>query len=62
VLGSYSFSGGASEQKYAHFGDAISRGHPGQPAELASIYVTVSATSAGIGHGSEFTVRLKIAP
>jgi NAD(P)-dependent dehydrogenase (short-subunit alcohol dehydrogenase family) len=32
-------SGGASVQKYMHFGDKTVLGRPGQPAELASIYV-----------------------
>jgi len=32
-------SGGSSEEKYTHFGSKTVFGRPGQPVELASIYV-----------------------
>jgi NAD(P)-dependent dehydrogenase (short-subunit alcohol dehydrogenase family) len=39
-------SGGASVQKYTHFGNTTVLGRPGQPAELASIYVQLAARDA----------------
>ena len=40
--------GGASEQKYQKFGSATALGRPGQPAELASIYVQLAAGDASL--------------
>jgi NAD(P)-dependent dehydrogenase (short-subunit alcohol dehydrogenase family) len=45
-------SGGASEQKYENFGSATVFGRPGQPAELASIYVQLAAADASFATGN----------
>jgi NAD(P)-dependent dehydrogenase (short-subunit alcohol dehydrogenase family) len=45
-------SGGASVQKYTHFGDKTVLGRPGQPAELASIYVQLAASDASFTTGN----------
>jgi len=45
-------SGGATVEKYRHFGSATSFGRPGQPAELASIYVQLAASDASFTTGS----------
>jgi NAD(P)-dependent dehydrogenase (short-subunit alcohol dehydrogenase family) len=45
-------SGGASPQKYEHFGSTTSLGRPGQPAELASIYVQLAASDASFTTGN----------
>jgi NAD(P)-dependent dehydrogenase (short-subunit alcohol dehydrogenase family) len=45
-------SGGASEAKYEHFGSTTVFGRPGQPAELASIYVQLAATDASFATGN----------
>ena len=45
-------SGGASEQKYANFGAATVFGRPGQPVELASIYVQLAAADASFATGN----------
>jgi NAD(P)-dependent dehydrogenase (short-subunit alcohol dehydrogenase family) len=45
-------SGGATEQKYQHFGSQTSLGRPGQPAELASIYVQLAAADASFATGN----------
>jgi NAD(P)-dependent dehydrogenase (short-subunit alcohol dehydrogenase family) len=45
-------SGGASEQKYENFGSATVFGRPGQPAELASIYVQLAAADASFTTGN----------
>jgi NAD(P)-dependent dehydrogenase (short-subunit alcohol dehydrogenase family) len=45
-------SGGASEQKYANFGSTTVLGRPGQPAELASIYVQLAADDASFATGN----------
>jgi NAD(P)-dependent dehydrogenase (short-subunit alcohol dehydrogenase family) len=45
-------SGGASPQKYQHFGSQTVFGRPGQPAELASIYVQLADASASFATGS----------
>jgi NAD(P)-dependent dehydrogenase (short-subunit alcohol dehydrogenase family) len=45
-------SGGASEQKYKNFGKTTVFGRPGQPAELASIYVQLAAADASFTTGS----------
>jgi NAD(P)-dependent dehydrogenase (short-subunit alcohol dehydrogenase family) len=45
-------SGGATAEKYKHFGSATSLGRPGQPAELASIYVQLAASDASFTTGN----------
>jgi NAD(P)-dependent dehydrogenase (short-subunit alcohol dehydrogenase family) len=45
-------SGGASVQKYEHFGSTTALGRPGQPAELASIYVQLAASDASFTTGN----------
>lgn len=45
-------SGGATEQKYENFGSATVFGRPGQPAELASIYVQLAASDASFATGN----------
>ncbi len=45
-------SGGASTQKYESFGSTTSLGRPGQPAELASIYVQLAASDASFATGN----------
>jgi len=45
-------SGGASVQKYEHFGNTTVLGRPGQPAELASIYVQLAASDASFTTGN----------
>jgi NAD(P)-dependent dehydrogenase (short-subunit alcohol dehydrogenase family) len=45
-------SGGASEQKYQNFGNSTVLGRPGQPAELASIYVQLAAADASFATGN----------
>jgi NAD(P)-dependent dehydrogenase (short-subunit alcohol dehydrogenase family) len=45
-------SGGASTEKYQHFGSATVLGRPGQPAELASIYVQLAASDASFATGN----------
>jgi NAD(P)-dependent dehydrogenase (short-subunit alcohol dehydrogenase family) len=45
-------SGGASVEKYKHFGSTTSLGRPGQPAELASIYVQLAASDASFATGN----------
>jgi NAD(P)-dependent dehydrogenase (short-subunit alcohol dehydrogenase family) len=45
-------SGGASVQKYTHFGNTTVFGRPGQPAELASIYVQLAASDASFTTGN----------
>jgi NAD(P)-dependent dehydrogenase (short-subunit alcohol dehydrogenase family) len=45
-------SGGASVQKYEHFGSATALGRPGQPAELASIFVQLAASDASFTTGN----------
>ena len=47
-------SGGASEEKYRQFGSATSLGRPGQPAELASIYVQLAAADASFATGNVY--------
>ena len=44
-------SGGASQEKLKQFGGQTSLGRPGQPAELASIYVTLAASDASFTTG-----------
>lgn len=45
-------SGGASQQKLPHFGGATSLGRPGQPVELAGIYVQLAASDASYATGN----------
>lgn len=45
-------SGGASEQKYQNFGSDTVFGRPGQPVELASIYVQLAANDASFATGN----------
>jgi NAD(P)-dependent dehydrogenase (short-subunit alcohol dehydrogenase family) len=45
-------SGGASVLKYTHFGNTTVFGRPGQPAELASIYVQLAASGASFTTGN----------
>jgi NAD(P)-dependent dehydrogenase (short-subunit alcohol dehydrogenase family) len=44
-------SGGASQPKLEHFGGQTPLGRPGQPAELASIYVQLAAEDASYANG-----------
>jgi len=45
-------SGGSSVEKYTHFGNSTVFGRPGQPAELASIYVQLAASDASFTTGN----------
>src|SRR5579872_1993451 len=45
-------SGGAEPKKYEHFGSTTVLGRPGQPAELASIYVQLAASDASFTTGN----------
>jgi NAD(P)-dependent dehydrogenase (short-subunit alcohol dehydrogenase family) len=45
-------SGGSTVQKYTHFGSSTTFGRPGQPAELASIYVQLAASDASFTTGN----------
>ena len=45
-------SGGASTEKYESFGSKTALGRPGQPAELASIYVQLAADDASFATGN----------
>lgn len=45
-------SGGASEEKYKKFGSTTVLERPGQPAELASIYVQLAADDASFATGN----------
>jgi NAD(P)-dependent dehydrogenase (short-subunit alcohol dehydrogenase family) len=45
-------SGGATQQKLQQFGSQTSLGRPGQPVELASIYVQLAASDASFATGS----------
>jgi NAD(P)-dependent dehydrogenase (short-subunit alcohol dehydrogenase family) len=47
-------SGGASQQKLQKFGGNTSMGRPGQPAELASIYVQLAAEDASYATGQVY--------
>jgi NAD(P)-dependent dehydrogenase (short-subunit alcohol dehydrogenase family) len=47
-------SGGASVAKYTHFGNTTAFGRPGQPAELASIYVQLAASDASFTTGNVY--------
>jgi NAD(P)-dependent dehydrogenase (short-subunit alcohol dehydrogenase family) len=45
-------SGGSSPEKYTKFGSATVFGRPGQPVELASIYVQLAASDASFATGN----------
>jgi len=45
-------SGGSPVQKYTHFGSSTTFGRPGQPVELASIYVQLAASDASFTTGN----------
>lgn len=45
-------SGGAAPEKYEHFGSSTVLGRPGQPVELASIYVQLAADDASFTTGN----------
>jgi NAD(P)-dependent dehydrogenase (short-subunit alcohol dehydrogenase family) len=45
-------SGGATEEKFTHFGEKYPMGRAGQPAELASIYVQLAAEDASFTTGN----------
>ena len=45
-------SGGAPVERYESFGSKTSLGRPGQPAELASIYVQLAADDASFATGN----------
>src|ERR1700753_757272 len=47
-------SGGSSEEKLKKFGGKTPLGRPGQPAELASIYVALAANDATYAHGQVY--------
>jgi NAD(P)-dependent dehydrogenase (short-subunit alcohol dehydrogenase family) len=47
-------SGGASVEKYQHFGSKTFLGRPGQPVELASIYVQLAASDASFATGNVY--------
>lgn len=44
-------SGGATQEKLMHFGEQTPMGRPGQPVELASIYVQLAASDASYATG-----------
>ena len=44
-------SGGATQEKIKEFGKKTPLGRPGQPAELASIYVQLAAADASYANG-----------
>ena len=47
-------SGGASQEKLQKFGSQTSFGRPGQPVELASIYVQLAASDASFATGQVY--------
>jgi NAD(P)-dependent dehydrogenase (short-subunit alcohol dehydrogenase family) len=47
-------SGGATQEKLQHFGGTTPLGRPGQPAELASIYVQLAANDASFTTGQVY--------
>ena len=47
-------SGGATQEKLQKFGEQTSLGRPGQPAELASIYVQLAASDASFATGQVY--------
>src|SRR6185437_8085575 len=52
ILTPLQISGGASGKKYTQFGNTTVLGWPGQPAELASIYVQRAAADASFTTGN----------
>ena len=46
--------GGATREKIEHFGESTPMGRPGQPAELASIYVQLAAEDASYATGQVY--------
>lgn len=47
-------SGGATQEKLMHFGEQTPMGRPGQPVELASIYVQLAAADASYATGQVY--------
>ena len=47
-------TGGATQEKLEKFGEELPLGRPGQPAELASIYVQLAATDASFSTGQVY--------
>jgi NAD(P)-dependent dehydrogenase (short-subunit alcohol dehydrogenase family) len=47
-------SGGATQEKLQKFGSQTSFGRPGQPVELASIYVQLAASDASFATGQVY--------
>ena len=47
-------SGGATQEKLEHFGGQTALGRPGQPAELASLYVQLAMESASYATGQVY--------
>jgi NAD(P)-dependent dehydrogenase (short-subunit alcohol dehydrogenase family) len=47
-------SGGATQEKLTSFGSDTPMGRPGQPAELASIYVQLAASDASYATGQVY--------
>jgi NAD(P)-dependent dehydrogenase (short-subunit alcohol dehydrogenase family) len=47
-------SGGASQEKLKTFGGQTPLGRPGQPVELASIYVQLAASDASFANGQVY--------
>jgi NAD(P)-dependent dehydrogenase (short-subunit alcohol dehydrogenase family) len=47
-------SGGATQEKLMHFGEQTPMGRPGQPVELASIYVQLAASDASYATGQVY--------
>ncbi len=47
-------SGGATQEKLQKFGSQTPFGRPGQPAELASIYVQLAAGDASFANGQVY--------
>ena len=47
-------SGGATQEKLKKFGSKTPLGRPGQPAELASIYVQLAASDASFATGQVY--------
>ncbi len=47
-------SGGATQEKLKHFGGQTPMGRPGQPVELASIYVQLAASDASYATGQVY--------
>ena len=47
-------SGGATQEKVQHFGDKTPMGRPGQPAELAGIYVLLAENNGSYATGQVY--------